>query len=197
MINVKIDKEQIPVFEVEGTPTTVLCELTTIASNLYRDLLVDAIKALHTDLPMPKIIGAVREEFIKHFAIGMAVAEKDVIGKELLQNTLRNADNTPESKDTMELSEFMKSLFGDKEEPYKAQIKTKNAVQEENPESIVYTLKEFIDQYTDGNLDFTTGKGTVHDGETDTGVSVMDDDGKVKPLKRLGCQYVLWHRMEG
>ena len=196
MIDTRIDRADINRFVVEGSPETVMCELATIVANIYGNIIRNAVndKDLSSNIPKPKIIGIMREDFIKHMTIGMAIIEKDVIEETITKDSIRDADNMPSDKDTMVIEEFLKSLNPNMDEPYTPKIKTRKAIQEENPDATVYSLKEFIDLFTDGNFDLSTGSGTIHDGEVDTGVDIVGEHGFVKPLKSLGCKYVLWRK---
>ena len=196
MIDIRIDRADFNRFTVAGSPETVMCELATIVANIYGNIIRNAVndEDLSRNIAKPKIIGLMREDFIKHMTIGMAVIEKDVIEETIIKDSLRDADNTPNSKDTMIIEEFLKSLNPKSDEPYTPKVKTRKTIQEENPNAIVYSLKEFIDLFTDGNFDLSSGSGTIHDGEVDTGVDIIGEHGFVKPLKSLGCKYVLWRK---
>jgi len=195
MLEIKIDiakGEKDGMFKVGGSVDNIMAELSAVVGSIYGDIVMNAVNDLSEHMPKAKIIELIREDFTRRMAMGMAMVEYQVRAK-IFGTELKDADNTPESSENMVLSEFMKNLMGEgANEPYKARIKTQLQVSKENPDTYVFTLKEFIGKLTDGNITSEDGHGTFHDGENDTGIEVFQDGEFVK-TKGKGYQYVLWH----
>lgn len=115
MINVTIDKGECKKWDVYGTTTDVLAEMVSIVSNIYANVLTDALedKTLCSKLSKKEIHSSVRAKFLDLLAYSLATIDKEVI-KEQFKKTISEADNTTDDMPSS-LSELMDLLFGRKE----------------------------------------------------------------------------------